>query len=52
MERTWIAIVLLLLAGFYVAVERGQSRTDRILRWMVIVGAVAIALLIGGGALG
>ena len=30
----WGAILLLLLAGFYVAVERGEGRMDRILRWM------------------
>jgi VIT1/CCC1 family predicted Fe2+/Mn2+ transporter len=47
----WLAILLLLLAGFYLAVERGQSPTDRMLRWMVIVGAVLMAALIGSGTL-
>jgi hypothetical protein len=48
----WLAILLLLLAGFYVAVERGQSTKDRVLRWMVITGALLMALLLGSGALG
>jgi hypothetical protein len=48
----WLAILLLLLAGFYVAVERGQSTTDRVLRWMVVAGALIIALLLGSGAIG
>ena len=52
MGTIWGAILLLLLAGFYVAVERGESRTDRILRWMVILGAMTLAVLIGGRALG
>lgn len=47
----WIAIVLLLLAGIYIVVERGGSRTDRVLRWMVIVGALLMAVLLGSGAL-
>ena len=47
----WIAMVLLLLAGVYVAVERGDSPTDRVLRWMVILGALLLAVLLGSGAL-
>ena len=47
----WQAIVLLLLAGLYLAVERADTRTDRILRWMIIVGALLMALLLGSGAL-
>jgi len=47
----WLAILLILLAGFYLAVERGTSTLDRALRWMVIAGAMLIALLIGSGAL-
>lgn len=47
----WLALLLLLLAGFYVVVERGESRTDRILRWMVILGAMMMALLLGSGSL-
>jgi hypothetical protein len=46
----WLAILLILLAGFYLAVERGTSTWDRALRWMVIAGAMLIALLIGSGA--
>jgi hypothetical protein len=46
-----LAILLLLLAGFYVAVERGQTTSDRILRWMVVVGALLMAFLLGSGAL-
>lgn len=46
---TWLAFLLLLLAGFYLMVERGQSRSDRILRWMVALGALLMAVLIGGG---
>jgi hypothetical protein len=48
----WLAILLLLLAGVYVAVERGKGVMDRVLRWMVIAGAVLLALLIGSGAIG
>jgi len=48
----WLAILMLLLAGVYVAVERGQSTKDRVLRWMVITGAVIMAVLIGSGAIG
>jgi hypothetical protein len=48
----WIAIMMLFLAGLYVAVERGQSTKDRVLRWMVIAGALIIAILLGSGALG
>jgi hypothetical protein len=44
-----LAALLLVLAGIYLVVERGQSRSDRIFRWMVITGAVAMAILIGGG---
>ena len=47
----WLAVGLLLLAGLYVAVERGQSRFDRILRWMVVAGALILALLLGSGAI-
>lgn len=47
----WLAILLLLLAGVYVSVERGTSTLDRILRWMVILGAIMLAVLIGGGGL-
>lgn len=52
MPRIVIAIALLILAGIYVAVERGQSPRDRILRWMVIAGAVIMALLVGSGMVG
>ena len=45
----WLAVLLLVLAGIYVAVERGTSPTDRVLRWMVIVGAIMLAVLIGSG---
>lgn len=48
---TWIAILLLLLAGIYVSVERGQSPMDKFLRWMVVVGALLMALLLGTGVL-
>ncbi|MEX2583275.1 MAG: hypothetical protein WD766_08365 [Gemmatimonadota bacterium] len=48
----WLAILLILLAGLYVAVERGQSTMDRLLRWMVIAGAVLLAILLGSGAIG
>ena len=48
----WIAIVLILLAGLYVAIERGEGKMDRILRWMVIAGAILMALLLGSGLLG
>jgi len=51
MTMLWLSILLLLLAGFYVTVERGQSTMDRVLRWMVIIGSLLIALLIGSGAL-
>jgi hypothetical protein len=47
----WMAIFLLLLAGLYVAIERGQSTRDRVLRWMVITGALLLAFLIGSGVL-
>ena len=47
----WIAIVLLLLAGVYIVVERGDSRTDRVMRWMVIAGALLMAVVLGSGAL-
>ena len=46
---TWLALLLLLLAGVYLTVERGQSTTDRILRWMVVAGALLMAVLLGGG---
>lgn len=48
----WLPILLLLFAGIYVAVERGQSRREKILRWMVISGAVIMAVLLGGGIAG
>jgi hypothetical protein len=47
----WGAIVLLLLAGLYVALERGTSTRERVLRWMVITGAVILAVLLGSGAI-
>ena len=50
-RMNWIAIVLLLLAGLYIIIERGDSRTDRVLRWMVIVGALLMAVVLGSGAL-
>ena len=47
----WIAILLLLLAGIYVTVERGQSTTDKILRWMVLIGAILLAIQLGSGGI-
>ncbi len=52
LKMQWIAIVLILLAGLYVAIERGEGKMDRILRWMVIAGAILMALLLGSGLLG
>ena len=52
LRMQWIAIVLILLAGLYVAIERGEGKMDRILRWMVIAGAILMALLLGSGLLG
>ncbi|MEX2572429.1 MAG: hypothetical protein WD737_14110 [Gemmatimonadota bacterium] len=49
---TGLAILLLLLAGLYVAIERGQSPKDRVLRWMVIAGALILAFLLGSGTVG
>ena len=49
---TWLAILLILLAGVYVAVERGEGKMDRVLRWMVIIGALLMALLLGSGSIG
>ena len=48
----WGAFFLLILAGIYVTVERGQSTREKVLRWMVISGAVLMAILLGSGALG
>jgi hypothetical protein len=47
----WLSMLLLLLAGIYVTVERGQSKTDKILRWMVLVGAILLAIQLGSGAI-
>jgi heme A synthase len=49
---TVISILLLLLAGFYVSVERGQSTMDKVLRWMVLIGAILLAIQLGSGAIG
>lgn len=49
---TWAAIFLLILAGIYVTVERGQTPREKMLRWMVVAGAILMAILLGSGALG
>ena len=48
----WIGVLLILLAGFYVVVERGNSPMDRALRWMVIAGAILMGIWLGSGILG
>jgi hypothetical protein len=48
----WIALLLLLFAGAYVSIERGTSTLDRVLRWMVIAGALILAILLGSGTIG
>lgn len=48
----WLAVLLLVLAGVYVAIERGESGWDRVLRWMVIIGALLMAFAVGGGVFG
>jgi hypothetical protein len=45
----WLALILLLLAGIFLVVERGQGTFDRVLRWMVLLGALLMAILVGGG---
>lgn len=51
MEYTpWLAILLLVLAGVYVVVERGQTPREKVMRWMVITGAILMAVLIGSRA--
>lgn len=47
----WLSFLLLLFAALYVSIERGQSTRDRILRWMVILGALLLSLMLGSGAI-